>query len=98
MKLFKHFKTKQQLRKEVVELRSMLSHQKPRLHTIEREVQKISSDMTFDNEKSIEYIKEQIAYNMIEFLNPLIEWDIEDDKTNPLKKKMRGSLYLAQRK
>lgn len=35
---------------------------------------------------------------MVEFLKPLIEWDIEDDKSNPFKKRMRGNIYLAKKK
>lgn len=98
MRLFKKFKTKRQLREEIAELRGVLFSQSPKLYTVEREVQKVSSDMTFDNNVSTEYIKEQIAHGMIEFLKPLIEWDIEDDKTNPFKKRIRGNIYLAKKK
>ncbi len=98
MKLFKYFKTKRQLRKEIAELKGTLFSQPPKLYTVEREVQKISSDMVFDNNVPTEYIKEQIAHGMIEFLKPLIEWDIEDDNTNPFKKCIRGNIYLAKKK
>jgi len=98
VKLFKNFKTKRQLREKTAELRGRLFYQRPQLYTVEREVQKISSAMAFDNNVPIEYIKEQIAHGMIEFLKPLIEWDIEDDNTNPFKKRIRGNIYLAQKK
>jgi len=98
MKLFKNFKTKQQLREEIAELKGALFSQSPKLYPVEREVQKVSSDMAFDNNVPTEYIKEQIAHEMIEFLKPLIEWDIEDDNTNPFKKRIRGNIYLAKKK
>lgn len=98
MKLFKNFRTKQQLREEIAELKGMLNPQRSQIQTIEREIQKVSSDIVFDNNESVEHIKEQIAYGMVEFLKPFIEWDIEDDKTNPFKKRMRGNIYLAKKK
>lgn len=76
----------------------MLYPQRPQIHSVEREVQKVSSDMVFDNNVPTEIIKEQIAHGMVEFLKPLIEWDIEDDKSNPFKKRMRGNIYLAKKK
>lgn len=88
MKLFKNFKTKQQLREEIAELKGMLYPQRPKIQTVECETQKISSDIVFDDNESVEHIKERIAYGIVEFLKPLIEWDIEDDKTNPFKKRM----------
>lgn len=97
MKLFKNFKTKKQLRKEIAELKGMVYVQKPQIHIAEREVQKISSDMVFDNNVPVECIKEQIAHGMVEFLKPLIEWDIKDDKSNPFKKRMCGNIYLAKK-
>lgn len=98
MKLFKNFKTKQQLREEIAELKDMLYPQRPQIQTVEREIYKVSSDIVFDSNVSVEHIKEQIVYGMVEFLKPLIEWDIEDDKTNPFKKRVRGNIYLAKKK
>ena len=98
MKLFKNFKTKQQLREEIAELKGRLYSKRPQIHTVEREVQKISSDVVFDNNVPVECIKEQIAHGMFEFLKPLIEWNIENEKTNPFKKRMRGNIYLVKKK
>lgn len=98
MKLFKNFKTKRQLREEIAELKGMLYPQRSQIYAIEREIQKISSDMVFDNNESIECVKEHIAHEMIEFLKPLIEWDIQDDKSNPFKKRMKGNIYLSKKK
>lgn len=98
MKLFKKFKTKQQLREEIAELKGMLCLQRPQIYMTEREVYKVSSDVVFDNNESIECVKEQIAYGMVEFLKPLIEWDVEDDGTNPFKRRMYGNIYLAKKK
>lgn len=98
MKIFKNFKTKRQLKEEIAELKGMFHLQKPQIHIIEREVQKVTSDMVFDNNESIECVKEQIAYEMVKFLKPLIEWNIEDDKTNPFRKRIRGNIYLAKKR
>lgn len=98
MILFKNFKTKQQLREEIAELKGMLYPQRPQIQTVERETQKISYDIVFDDNEPVEHIKERIGYGMVEFLKPLIEWDIEDDKTNPFKKRIRGNIYLAKKK
>lgn len=98
MKLFKNFRTKQQLREEIAELKGMLYLQRPQIQIAEREIQKASSDIVFDNNVPIEYVKEQIAYGVVEFLKPLIEWGIEDDNANPFKKRIRGNIYLAKKK
>lgn len=62
----------------------MLYLQRPQIQTAERN-------------ESIERVKERIACGMVEFLKPLIEWNIEDDKTNPFKKRMRRNIYLAKK-
>lgn len=98
MKLFKSLKTKRKLKKEITELKRMLYLQRPKRYTAEHEVQKVSSDMVFDNNESIECVKEEIAHGMVDFLKPLIEWDIKDDKTNPFKKRMCGNIYLVKKK
>ena len=99
MKLFKNFRTKQQLREEIAELKDMLLYpQRPQIQTVDNEIQKVSSDVVFDNNVPVEYVKEQIAHGMIEFLKPFIEWEIEDDKTQPFKKRMQGNIYLAKKK
>lgn len=98
MKFFKNFRTKRQLREEIAELKGMLYSQRPQIQTVEREIQKVSSDVVFDNNVPVEHVKEQIAHGMIEFLKPFIKWDIEDDKANPFKKRIRGNIYLAKEK
>ena len=98
MKLFKDFKTKRQLREEIAELKSALFSQHPKLDTVEREVQKVSSDIVFNNNEQTEYIKEQIAHEMIEFLKPLIEWILKMIILIRSKKRIRGNIYLAKKK
>ncbi len=61
-------------------------------------MQKVTSEMAFDNTESMECVKEQIALGVVEFLKLLIEWDIEDDKTNPFRKRIRRNIYLAKKK
>lgn len=98
MKLFKGYKTKRQLREENAKLQGMLSPFRQPLISVERDVQKVSHAMICDNEIPTEYIKKQIAMGMAEYLQPLIEWDIEDDTENLYKKIIRGTLYVVKRR
>jgi len=74
----------------------MLHTQKPQIHVIEREVQKVTADIVFDNNEPIEYVKEYIAHEIVEFLKPFIEWDIKDDNTEPFKKRMFGEYIFSK--
>ena len=98
MKLFKNFTTKRQLREENAKLRGMLSPYRQPIVSVERGVQKVSHAMIFENEIPVEYIKKQIVRGMADSLEPIIEWDIEDDITDPRRKNIRGTLYVAIRK
>ncbi len=101
MKLFKNFQTKRQLRKEIERLNFLLHRPEP-IHFVEREVEKVCSSMDITdipNEVPIEHIKKRIANNFAEYLEPFIEWDIEDSSdNNRYGKVVKGSLYLAKRK
>lgn len=98
MIIFKNFRSKKQLKEENERLKAMLSVQ-TQIHTVERNVQKVQS--SFDvpcGQRDIpeEVIKNQIARNMIEFLQPLIEYDFTDDKHG--RKIYYGNLYVASKK
>lgn len=54
--------------------------------------------MVFDNNVPVECIKQHIAHEMVEFLKPLIELDVEDDKTSLFKKHMYGNIYIAKKR
>ncbi len=101
MKLFKNFQTKRQLKKEIERLNFLL-HRPVSLNFVEREVQRICSSMEITdipNEVSIEHIKKRIAHNLVEYLEPFIEWDIEDSPNKDRYGKIvKGSVYLAKRK
>lgn len=97
MELFKNFQTKKQLREENARLRAMLS-MPAQIHTVERNVQKVQSSFDVPYEQRHipeEIIKRQIAKNMLEFLQPLIIWDFEDDGKGG--KIYKGSLYVADK-
>lgn len=101
MKLFKNFRTKRQLREENERLKFMMNRPQP-IHFVEREVQKVSSciEITDIVDKApMEVIKRQIAHNLIDCIEPFIEWDIEDsfDKCR-YGKIVRGNIYLTKRK
>ena len=82
MKIFKNFKTKKQLREENERLKATLSVPL-QIHTVERNVQKVKSSFVVPyDQRDIpeDIIKKNIAMNMVEFLQPLIEYDFSDDK------------------
>ena len=98
MKIFKNYRTKKQLREENERLKAMLSVP-TQIHTVERNVQKVQSSFVVPcSQRDIpeEVIKNQIARNMIEFLQPLIEYDFTDDKHGG--KNYYGNLYAASKK
>ena len=98
MKIFKDYRTKKQLREENERLKVMLSVP-TQIHTVERNVQKVQSSFVVPcSQRDIpeEVIKNQIARNMIEFLQPLIEYDFTDDKHGG--KNYYGNLYVASKK
>lgn len=101
MKFFKNFKTKRQLREENERLKFMLHRPKP-TNYVEREVQAFSSCMELRDheiEVPIEIIKKRILHNLVDELEPFVEWDIGDslDK-NGYGKIIRGNIYLAKRR
>lgn len=101
MKLFKNFQTKRKLRKEIERLNFLLHRPEP-IRFVEREVEKVCSSMEITdipNEVPIEYIKNRIAHNLADELEPFIEWDIEDSSDKHRHGKIvKGSVYLAKRK
>lgn len=98
MKIFKNFKTKKQLREENERLKATLSVPL-QIHTVERNVQKVKSSFVVPyDQRDIpeDIIKKNIAMNMVEFLQPLIEYDFSDDKHGG--KIYYGNLYVASKK
>lgn len=98
MKIFKNYRTKKQLREENERLKTLLSVS-PQIHTVERNVRKVQAScaVPYDQRDVPEdVIKNQIARNMIEFLQPLIEYDFTDDKHGG--KIHYGNLYVASKK
>ena len=99
MKIFKNFRTKKQLREENERLKAML-HVPMQIHTEQRNVQKVQSSFAvpcYEKDVPEEFIKNQIAKNMIEFLKPHIEYDyFTDEKCNV--NIYYGSLYVANKK
>lgn len=98
MKIFKNFRTKKQLMEENERLKALLSVP-PQIHTVERNVQKVQSSFVVPyDQRDIpeDIIKNQIARNMIEFLQPLIEYDFADNKNGG--KIYYGNLYVTNKK
>lgn len=95
MKLFKNFKTKRQLREEIAMLKGMLTPTKPQIHTVERDVETVRSCVLLEENMPVEFAKEMIARQMSEYLQPLIEYDVEDSR---ISKKLSGTLYVAKRR
>lgn len=98
MKIFKNFKTKRQLREENIRLKAMMSMPTP-IHTVERNVEKVQSSFQVPYEERHipeDIIKRQIARNMLEYLQPLIEYDFSDDGNGG--KIFKGNLYVGSKK
>lgn len=97
-RIFGKFQTKKQLRLENERLKRSLLRP-PEIHEVERNVQIVQSCyITTPYERDIpeEYLKNQIAKEMIEYLKPLIEYDITDNEYGG--KTYHGKLYVAERK
>lgn len=101
MKIFKNFQTKKQLQEENARLQEENARLKAMLsiptqiHTVERNVQKVGASFCVPFEERYipdEIIKREIARNMIEYLQPLINYDFEDDGRGRI---YRGTLYVA---
>lgn len=97
MKLFKNYVTKKSLKEENEQLRKLLltSTQK---HNTEINVEKVRSSYDIPASEKIpeEVIKWHIANNMVQFLQPLIEYDFYNNKHGG--KTYFGSLYVANKK
>lgn len=91
MKLFRNFKTKRQLRKEMAILEAM----KPQIHIIERDVEPVRSCILLEQDMPVEYAKEMIARQLADHLQNFIDYDVEDSRIG---KKLTGTLYLAKRR
>lgn len=97
MKLFKNFKTKKQLREEleIIQMELMRKNSEP-LRIVKRNVQKVSVKLNVpfeDRNMPEKYIKAEIARGILEQIQPLIEYDFEDDGRGG--KNYWGSLYVG---
>lgn len=63
------------------------------MHTVRYNVRKLSSNIIFDNDESIKFVKERIIDGIVENLKQFIERDIEDVKMYPSKIFMRGTIF-----
>lgn len=99
MKLFKNFKTKKQLRKEIERLEAI--HRKPPTINVERmDIQKLCASCLVDwhlmdmveNGVSEKYAKKRIAEELLQHIIPFIEYSVEDC---PEGRMYRGLLRVA---
>lgn len=92
--MFKNYKTKRQLKKEIKILESLITPQRPIIYETSRDVQKIGCTYEFESNMPVEHIKERLSFEMAKHLKPFIEYDIEDNPAGYNKKILRGSLYV----
>lgn len=84
MKLFKNFKTKKQLRKEIEWLKAV--HERPPIIKEHVEVQKLYASYLADNQLldmvesdvSEKYAQKRIAEEIVRLIIPYIEYSVED--------------------
>lgn len=83
MKLFKNFKTKRELREENEKLKLRLSSIPPQIYHTQRDAKQVRASISISCEElkyiPDEYIKRQIAHNMMTEIEPLISYDFYDD-------------------
>lgn len=97
---WKNRETKKKLREENIRLREenkfLKSISKSNVCTVERNIQKVRGCVAV-NERNLsvpeEYIKRQIAHNIVESILPFIEYDFQDNKRAG--KIYTGTLHIA---
>lgn len=97
---WKNRETKQKLREENIRLqeenRCLRIVPRPNVCTVERNIQKVRGCAAV-NERNLsvpeEYIKRQIAHNIVESILPFIKYDFQDNKRAG--KIYTGTLYVA---
>ena len=96
MKIFKKYVSKKDLERENEWLRKLLSTP-TQIHTVEKNVEEVRSsfDVPYGEAIPEEVIKSHIASNMVQFLQPLIEYDFSDNKRGG--KTYYGSLYVTNK-
>ena len=97
---WKNRETKKKLREENIRLKTEIEmiHKipKPPVCTVERNVQRIRSDFAIrqNDVMTADYAKEKVKHDLLAYISPFIEWDINDDCSTG-NKILTGSLYVA---
>ncbi len=96
MKLLKKYISKKRFKEKNKQLRALLFAPK-QIHTIERNAEKVmaSFEVPAGEEIPEEVIKFYIANKMVQFLQPLIEYDFLDNEHGG--KTCYGNLYVANK-
>lgn len=97
MKLFKNYKSKRQLRKEIEMLQFAVTHAtRP---TIKRyDIKKLEINADVPEGVPVEVIKRNALRLVADSLEPCIEWDISEKITkNGIKKSLTGTIRIARR-
>lgn len=91
---FKNFKTKKQLREEIAFLKGTQAIQPPVLR-VERDIVKLSCNVTFDGNVPADYLKRRIMEQFCSRIEPFIEWDVVATDFN---NSLIGSIYITKKK
>lgn len=81
MKLFKNYKTKKQLREEIVHLKFLNDHKQMPIIKVEKNLIQVGSSYTINEyglDMPMDIVKEMISNGIAREISPLIKYDMRD--------------------
>ena len=97
---WKNRETKKRLKEENIrlktEIKMLYKISKPPVCTVERNVQRIRSRFIIrqNDVMTADYAKEKVKHDLVAYIFPFIDWDLEDDYETG-DKILTGTLYVA---
>ncbi len=97
MKLFKNYKSKRQLRKEIEMLQFAVTHATRPI--IERyDIKKLKINLDIPGAVPLDVVKQKALHLVADSIEPCIEWDISEKITkNGIEKSLTGTIHIARR-
>lgn len=94
---WKNRETKQKLKEENIRLKAEIEAlhktQKPPVFTVERNVQKVMSQISFSCPLPTEFVKEELCQNLVDCIKPFVEYDFETERNG--NQTFKAILYVA---
>ena len=103
---WKNRETKKKLREENIRLKFEIENQKKKISSStllplrEMKIEKIGASYEFSRESDlpVEYIKDQIKYDLMSYITPYIEYEFDDNAKMYGFKTLRGTLYVGTKR